>query len=42
MEFGRRLFVDSTPTLLFQNGKIMEGYVLPDALENLLKLNSSL
>jgi thiol:disulfide interchange protein DsbC len=42
MELGRRLFVDSTPTLLFQNGKIMEGYVLPDALENLLKLNSGL
>ncbi len=42
LEFGRRLFVDSTPTLLFQNGKIMEGYVLPDALENLLKLNSGL
>jgi protein-disulfide isomerase len=42
MEFGRRLFVDSTPTLLFQNGKIVEGYVLPDALESLLKLNSGL
>lgn len=42
MEIGRRLFVDSTPTLLFQNGKIIEGYVLPDALEKLLKLNSGL
>jgi thiol:disulfide interchange protein DsbC len=42
MEFGRRLFVDSTPTLFFQNGKIMEGYVLPDTLENLLRLNSGL
>jgi len=42
MEIGRRLFVDSTPTLLFQNGKIVEGYVLPDALENLLKLSSGL
>jgi thiol:disulfide interchange protein DsbC len=42
MEIGRRLFVDSTPTLVFQNGKIIEGYVLPDALENLLKLNSGL
>jgi thiol:disulfide interchange protein DsbC len=42
MEFGRRLFVDSTPTLFFQNGKIVEGYVLPDTLENLLKLNSGL
>jgi thiol:disulfide interchange protein DsbC len=41
-EIGRRLFVDSTPTLVFQNGKIVEGYVLPDALENLLKLNSGL
>ncbi len=42
IEIGKRLFVDSTPTLLFQNGKIVEGYVLPDALENLLKLNSGL
>jgi thiol:disulfide interchange protein DsbC len=42
IEMGRRLLIDSTPTLLFQNGKIVEGYVLPDALENLLKLNSGL
>ncbi len=42
MEIGRRLLIDSTPTLLFQNGKIVEGYVLPDALENLLRLNSGL
>ena len=42
LEFGRRLFVDSTPTLLFPNGKIIEGYVPPDALENLLKLNAGL
>jgi len=42
MELGRRLLVDSTPTLLFQNGKIMEGYFPPDTLENLLKSNSGL
>jgi thiol:disulfide interchange protein DsbC len=42
MQFGKRLLVESTPTLLFQNGKIMEGYVPPDTLENLLKSNSVL
>jgi thiol:disulfide interchange protein DsbC len=42
MEFGRRLLIDSTPTLIFQNGKITEGYVSPGTLEDLLKLNSSL
>ncbi len=42
IEMGRRLLIDSTPTLLFRNGKIVEGYVPPDALENLLKLNSGL
>jgi len=41
MEFGKRLLVESTPTLLFQNGKMMEGYTASDTLENLLKLNSS-
>ena len=40
MEFGKRLLVESTPTLLFQNGKMMEGYAASDTLENLLKLNS--
>jgi len=40
MELGRRLLIDSTPTLLFQNGKIIEGYTPPDTLENLLKSNS--
>ena len=40
MEFGKRLLVESTPTLLFQNGKMMEGYTASDTLENLLKLNS--
>jgi thiol:disulfide interchange protein DsbC len=39
IEFGRRLLIDSTPTLLFQNGKVMEGYVSPNILEELLKLN---
>ena len=41
MEFGKRLFIESTPTLLFQNGKMMEGYTASDTLENLLKLNSN-
>jgi len=41
MEFGKRLLVESTPTLLFQNGKMIEGYTASDTLENLLKLNSS-
>ncbi len=41
MQFGKRLLVESTPTLLFQNGKIMEGYTGSDTLENLLKLNSN-
>ena len=40
MEFGKRLLVESTPTLLFQNGKMIEGYAASDTLENLLKLNS--
>jgi thiol:disulfide interchange protein DsbC len=42
MEFGRGLLIDSTPTLLFQNGKIMEGYPSPNSLENLLKTNTGL
>ena len=40
MELGKRLLVESTPTLLFQNGKMMEGYPASDTLENLLTLNS--
>jgi thiol:disulfide interchange protein DsbC len=42
MELGRRLLIDSTPTLVFQNGKIVEGYFPPDTLENLLQSNSGL
>jgi len=42
MELGKRLLIDSTPTLLFQNGEIMEGYPSPNTLENLLKTNSGL
>ena len=42
MEFGKRLLIDSTPTLIFQNGKMVEGYVPPNTLENLLKSNSGL
>jgi thiol:disulfide interchange protein DsbC len=42
IEFGKRLFIDSTPTLLFQNGKVIEGHASPNTLENLLKTNSGL
>jgi thiol:disulfide interchange protein DsbC len=41
VQLGKRLLVESTPTLLFQNGKIVEGYIGLDTLENLLKLNST-
>jgi len=41
MEIGKRLFVESTPTLFFENGKMMEGYTASDTLENLLKVNSN-
>ena len=41
MQLGKRLLVESTPTLLFQNGKVVEGYAGLETLENLLKLNSS-
>lgn len=37
VEFGRRLLIDSTPTLILQSGKIVEGYAYPNTLENLLK-----
>jgi thiol:disulfide interchange protein DsbC len=40
MEIGKRLLVESTPTLFFENGKMMEGYTASDTLENLLKVNS--
>jgi thiol:disulfide interchange protein DsbC len=42
MELGKRLLIDSTPTLLFQNGKMIEGHLSPETLENLLKTNSGL
>jgi thiol:disulfide interchange protein DsbC len=42
MQLGKSLLVESTPTLLFQNGKIVEGYISLDTLENLLKSNSRL
>ena len=41
MQLGKRLFVESTPTLLFQDGKMVEGYTASDALENLLRSNSN-
>ncbi len=37
LEIGKHLLITSAPTLLFQTGKVIEGYVLPDALEDLLK-----
>jgi thiol:disulfide interchange protein DsbC len=42
MEWGKRLLIDSTPTLLFQNGKMVEGFASPNTLENLLNSNSHL
>jgi len=42
MELGKRLLIDSVPTLLFQNGKMVEGYASPNTLEDLLKSNSGL
>jgi thiol:disulfide interchange protein DsbC len=41
MQLARRLLVESTPTLLFQNGKMVEGYMGLDTIENLLTLNSN-
>jgi len=41
IQLGKRLLVESTPTLLFQNGKMVEGYMGLDTLENLLTLNSN-
>ena len=40
IEFGKRLFFQSTPTLIFQNGKIIEGYAFSGELESLLQSNS--
>ena len=42
IELGKRLLIDSTPTLFFQNGKVIEGHASPNTLENLLKTNSGL
>jgi len=41
MAFGKRLLIESTPTLFFENGKVMEGYPSSNTLENLLELNSN-
>jgi len=40
IELGRRLLIDSTPTLILQNGKIIEGYSNPETLMNLLNSSS--
>jgi thiol:disulfide interchange protein DsbC len=40
IEFGKHLFFQSTPTLIFQNGRIMEGYTFSGKLESLLQSNS--
>jgi len=37
LEIGGRLLISSTPTLILQNGKMIEGYSYPYTLENLLK-----
>jgi thiol:disulfide interchange protein DsbC len=41
IEIGKRLLIESTPTLFFENGKMTEGYTSSDTLEDLLKLNSN-
>ena len=40
IEMGRRLLIQSVPTLILENGKIIEGYASPNTLENLLKSSS--
>ena len=42
MELGKRLLIGSTPTLVLQNGKVIEGYTPLTALEDFLKLDSGL
>ncbi len=42
VEMGKRLLISSTPTLLLQNGKVIEGYVPLNDLENLLESSSKL
>jgi thiol:disulfide interchange protein DsbC len=42
IEFGKHLLIDSTPTLILQSGKIIEGYASTGTLENLLKSSSGL
>jgi len=37
LEIGGRLLISSTPTLILQNGKMIEGYSYPSTLESLLK-----
>ena len=41
IELGKRILVDSTPTIILQTGKIIEGYAYPNTLENILKSGSS-
>ena len=36
IELGRHLLIDSTPTLILQSGKIVEGYTDPESLKKLL------
>jgi thiol:disulfide interchange protein DsbC len=42
IELGKRLTLQSTPTLIFPNGKIVEGYTGSENLESLLESNSGL
>jgi thiol:disulfide interchange protein DsbC len=41
IEFGKRHLIDSTPTIILQSGRIIEGYAYPNTLENILKSGSS-
>jgi thiol:disulfide interchange protein DsbC len=40
IELGKRLLINSTPTLILQNGKVVEGYSNPETLQNLLNSSS--
>jgi thiol:disulfide interchange protein DsbC len=42
IELGKRLNFQTTPILIFQNGKMIEGYTSSENFENLLESNSGL
>lgn len=37
IELGRHLLIDSTPTLILQSGRVIEGYAQPHTLETILQ-----